>query len=227
MCYADVQAWNRSSYLGETLLQVTNNFFGLLAKYPEAGMVKTRLARNIGGEGAARIYKIIAEQVINNTTSGVDGKMDFERIIFYSPADARSRVESWIRGERLLPQRGNDIGEIMANALSDLFDLGAANAVITGADIPDLNRNIISDAFLKLKNADVVIGPAEDGGYYLIGMKSAHAEIFQGISWSTEKVFGETIRVIQKIGLSYSVLKTLCDVDKIEDIAGIRDFISD
>jgi rSAM/selenodomain-associated transferase 1 len=192
------------------------NLFGLLAKYPEPGKVKTRLARHIGGEGAARVYKIIAEHVFRDTSPDRDA--GFGRMIFYSPPGDEGRFESWIPGEGLLPQRGRDIGEIMENALQDLFDRGASKAVITGVDIPDLNRTIISDAFLKLENADVVIGPAEDGGYYLIGMKTEYPEIFQGISWSTGKVFDETVRIIERMGLSYSTVKMLSDVDRIGDI---------
>jgi len=204
---------------------VKKNLYGILAKYPRAGKVKTRLAKKIGGEGAATIYKIVAERVFRNTSS--DGDADFERIIFYSPSKAKGLFESWMPGEKLTSQRGRDIGDIMRNALKDLFDFGASKAVITGVDIPDLDRAIIGDAFLRLDNADVVIGPADDGGYYLIGMSAEYPEIFQGISWSTGKVFDETVRVIERIGLSYSTVRTLSDVDRIEDIARIRDLISD
>lgn len=194
------------------------NLFGLLAKYPEAGKVKTRLARDIGAEGAAGIYKIIAERVFRDTSPDRDS--DFERTIFFSPPEDKGRFESWIPGERLLPQKGREIGDIMRNVLKDLFGSGASKAVITGVDIPGLNGDIIKDAFLKLDNCDVVIGPAEDGGYYLIGMRAAHAEIFRGISWSTGKVFDETVCIIVKMGLSYSTVKMLSDVDRIEDLIG-------
>jgi rSAM/selenodomain-associated transferase 1 len=197
------------------------NLFGLLAKFPEAGKVKTRLARDIGAEGAARIYKIIAERVFRDTSPDRDS--DFERMIFYWPPLDKGRFESWIPGEKLIPQRGRDIGDIMRNALKDLLESGASKAVITGVDIPGLNRAIIKDAFLKLDNADVVMGPAEDGGYYLIGMKAAHPKIFREISWSTGKVFDETVCIIEKMGLRYSTVRTLSDVDRIEDIAKIQD----
>ncbi len=192
------------------------NLYGLLARYPEAGKVKTRLALDMGAEGAARVYKIIAERVFSNTFP--DSESDFGRMIFYSPPGDKGRFESWVPGLELLPQRGKDIGEIMRNALQDLFDLGASKAVITGVDIHGLSRTIISEAFLKLEHADVVIGPAEDGGYYLIGLKAAYPEIFQGISWSTGNVFIETVRAIEKMGLRYLTVKTLSDVDRIEDI---------
>jgi rSAM/selenodomain-associated transferase 1 len=192
------------------------NFLGLLAKYPEAGKVKTRLARDIGAEGAARIYKIVAERVFRDTSPDRDS--DFDRIIFYSPPEDKGRFESWIPGGRLLPQRGRDMGDIMRNALRDLLESGASKAVITGADILDLNRTVIGDAFLRLKSADVVIGPAEDGGYYLIGMKDLHEQVFEGIAWSTDKVFADTVCIIERLGLSYSTVTTLSDVDRIEDI---------
>ncbi len=204
---------------------MSRNLFGLLAKYPEAGKVKTRLARDIGAQGAAEIYKLVAERVFRETSA--QRNSDFERMIFFSPPEDRYLFESWIPGEKLLPQKGSGIGDIMFNVLKELLGSGASKAVITGADIPGLNRDIIKDAFLKLDNADVVMGPAKDGGYYLIGMKKAHGEIFRGVSWSTDKVFDETVRIIEKMGLSYLTVKTLSDVDRAEDIAGIKDIISD
>ncbi len=201
------------------------NLFGLLAKYPEAGKVKTRLALDMGGQDAARIYKIIAERVFSNTSPNSDS--DFGRTIFYSPLHDMGRFESWLPGELFLPQRGEDIGEVMGNALRDLFELGASKAVITGADIPELNRTIINDAFYKLEHSDVVIGPAEDGGYYLIGMKTEYPEIFRDISWSTGYVFAETIRTIERLGLSYSTVKVLSDVDRIGDIRRYENLFRD
>ncbi len=110
--------------------------------------------------------------------------------------------------------------------MKDLFEPGAEKAVLTGVDIPDINRDIIRDAFLRLENNDVVIGPAKDGGYYLIGMKAMHPEMFQRISWSTEHVFEETVMIIESMKLSYSTVRTLADVDRKEDIAGIIDLTS-
>jgi rSAM/selenodomain-associated transferase 1 len=193
------------------------NLLGLLAKYPEAGKVKTRLAVDIGEEGAARIYRELAERVFKNTTP--EHASDFERVIFYSPAGMRARFESWMPGEKLLPQKGRDIGDIMWTALKDLFDSGASKAVITGVDIPDLDAEVVRDAFLALESVEVVIGPADDGGYYLIGMKDLRREIFEGPSWGTGKVFAETVEILKRHGLSYSTVKTLFDIDRIEDIA--------
>src|SRR5512135_2282595 len=124
---------------------MNKNLYGLLAKYPEPGKVKTRLALDIGAEGAAGIYRTIAERVFIKT-SPLAGT-DFERVIFYSPSGAKARFEQWLPGEKLLLQNGRDIGEIMWNAIKDLFESGATKAVLTGVDIPDINRDVIEDAF--------------------------------------------------------------------------------
>ncbi len=202
--------------LWQECITVNKNHYGLLAKYPKAGKVKTRLARDIGAEGAEEIYRTIAERVFSNTSPAAGDY--FERLVFYSPPEAKAGFEQWVPGEKLLPQRGGDIGEIMWNAIRDLFESGAEKAVISGADVPDINRDIIKEAFLKLEDSDVVIGPAEDGGYYLIGVKALYSEIFEGIPWSTKKVFEETVKIIERIGLRYSTLSTLYDVDRREDI---------
>jgi len=191
------------------------NVLGLLAKYPAPGIVKTRLARDIGVKDAAEVYRSIAEKVFKQTVP-VGGS--YERVVFYTPRSRRDDFEKWLPGERLRAQNGTELGDIMANALRDLLSDGAAKAVIAGVDIPDLGEGVVRDAFAILEDADIVIGPAIDGGYYLVGMKALHDEIFRGISWSTARVFQETIRIIDALGLSYSTVRTLSDVDRVADI---------
>jgi len=192
-----------------------HNILGVCAKYPEPGRVKTRLARDIGDAGAMRVYKTIAEMVLRKTAPD---KGDYRRILFYSPSAMKGRFEEWLPGERLLPQRGRDIGEKMKNALMDLLTRGAEKAAVVGVDLPDLDRDIIKQSFLELDSADIVIGPALDGGYYLIGMKMLFPELFRGIPWSSDKVFEETIETIHKLKLNCSILGPLSDVDTVEDL---------
>jgi uncharacterized protein len=200
------------------------NGFGLLMKYPEAGKVKTRLARDIGFRAAAAAYRLLAERVLRNTRAR---REDYERTIFYSPVHMRAQFETWIPDGPLIPQRGRDIGERMNNALNSLFDSGATRAAIAGADIPDLNADIIKQVFAELDHVDVVIGPADDGGYYLLGVRSTQYDIFQGISWSTDRVFQETVSVIEKLGLRYKTVITLSDVDTLESLLKIKNrFVS-
>jgi rSAM/selenodomain-associated transferase 1 len=143
--------------------------------------------------------------------------MAYERIVFYDPPERLTDFEAWLPDGHLIAQGGADIGERMDNAICDLLTIGAEKAIITGADIPDLTSAIIMQAFAALDDADIVIGPAKDGGYYLIGMKSPHPEIFRDIPWSTGKVFEETMRKIEKLRLTCASITTLSDLDTVED----------
>ncbi len=187
-------------------------------KFPVPGEVKSRLARDIGEVAAAEVYKMLSERVLRRTRPKTDS---FERMIFYSPAGMLGEFEKWIPGERFFPQKGSDIGEVMANAFNEMFRHGAEKAVLTGTDIPGLRREIIEKALSDLDSSDVVIGPAKDGGYYLIGMKSPRPGLFKGISWGTGKVHEETISLVDTLGLTYSTLVTLSDLDTQEDLPGL------
>jgi rSAM/selenodomain-associated transferase 1 len=189
--------------------------YGIVMKFPVPGEVKTRLAKDIGEAAATEVYRQVAEGVLRRTRPavGID-----DRIIFYSPADLRDRFEKWICAERFSPQRGNDIGEVMINAFDEMFCCGAEKAVLTGADIPGLHRGIIEQAFSHLDGCDVVIGPAKDGGYYLVGMKVPRPELFRGLSWGTEKVYAETVSLIDTLGLTMSTVVALGDIDMAKDL---------
>ena len=193
---------------------MNRNLFGIFMKYPEPSRVKTRLARDIGNHRAAKIYRQIAEQILYKTETF---DADFEMIIFYDPIERLYDFETWIPGNRFMRQEGNDIGIRMDNAIRKLLALGAEKVILTGADIPDLNSEIVASAFQALDHADIVIGPATDGGYYLIGMKKPHGEIFHGIPWSTEKVFDKTLHTIGQLGLSCLCTAVLSDLDTADD----------
>ena len=194
---------------------MSRNFYGIMIKYPEPGRVKTRLAGNIGSEKAALICRKITERVMKQTIT-VAG--DYDRFVFYDPPDRVRDFLSWLPHEKFIAQTGSDVGERMDNAIRYLLENGAEKAVITGADIPDLTSKIIIQAFEMLDHSDAVIGPAHDGGYYLIGMKSPMPELFRNIPWSTRDVFSETVRTLERSGKSYDVLPVLSDLDTIEDL---------
>ncbi len=194
----------------------SRSVYGVLLRYPEPGIVKSRLSKGIGEERAAEIYREMAEGVLRRTRPQEDG---YERIIFFSPPDGREKVEEWIPGERLAPQSGEDIGRIMDNAFMEMFASGAEKAILTGTDIPELDRSIVSQGFSELERSDVVIGPAKDGGYYLIGLKSAQPALFRGISWGTGMVLQKTLSRIRKSNLTFCLMRELCDLDRVEDLA--------
>lgn len=190
------------------------NLFGIFIKFPEPGKVKTRLAKDLGNKKAADIYRQVVELILKNT-SPFDHAYD--RIVFYDPVARQKDFAEWLPEEQLILQQGSDVGARMHNAIRVLLDRGGEKVVLTGADIPDLSGRIIESAFQELTRADIVIGPARDGGYYLIGMKSPHAEIFRNIPWSTGRVFEETMRRIAKLQLGCAGVTALSDLDTADD----------
>ncbi|MBI5075931.1 MAG: TIGR04282 family arsenosugar biosynthesis glycosyltransferase [Nitrospirae bacterium] len=193
---------------------MNRNLYGIMIKYPEPGRVKTRLAKDLGSEEAAEIYRRVTEQIMKNTAPA---GQDYRRAVFYDPPERQEDFRSWFEHEELVPQQGNDVGQRMDNAIRQLLSLGAEKAVLTGTDIPGLNSTIITQAFAALDNADIVIGPAEDGGYYLIGMKEPHGELFRDIPWSTVQVYEQTLRAIEDGKLRCQSLITLSDLDIVSD----------
>jgi len=119
-------------------------------------------------------------------------------------------------------QHGNSLGERMNNAFNNVFEKKYSKAIIIGTDCPALTEKVINDAFEKLNNYDVVIGPANDGGYYLLGMKKLHQQLFKNINWSTETVFDATINICNNLNLSYCLLPVLNDVDEEKDLQHLK-----
>lgn len=116
-------------------------------------------------------------------------------------------------------QTGTDIGKRMHNAISQEFtDPKFDKVCLIGSDCPGIKANLIDQAFESLKDVDVVIGPASDGGYYLIGMTKPHPALFSEINWSTSSVLSSTIKNCQQLGLSYHLLEELSDLDQVQDI---------
>lgn len=191
------------------------NHLLIFAKYPEPGRVKTRLARSIGPERAALLYQEMVETVVAKTapTNG-----EYRRTVYFDPPERRSDFEKWFCSLTMKSQCEGDLGSRMRTAIAESLQAGADRSVLIGSDCPAVNRELIVEAFRKLADADLVIGPASDGGYYLIGMKAVH-DVFAGIPWSTGRVFAETIRRIMKAGLTVSLLPILADVDQASDLA--------
>ncbi|TDQ19217.1 hypothetical protein DFQ04_1036 [Algoriphagus boseongensis] len=173
------------------------------------GKVKTRLADTMGSEKAFEIYQELVDLTYQSIYS-----LDAQVFLFFSDYVPEDFTQSdWI----LKVQSGKDLGERMENALNSVFDLGFPKALIIGTDCPYLNSTIYLEAFEKLNSFDLVIGPAEDGGYYLLGLKKNVPNIFRNMEWSTPKVFIETVSRANSEGLSYQFLPRLSDIDTEED----------
>lgn len=195
---------------------MTKNALIIFTRNPELGKCKTRLAKSVGDEAALNIYKYLLQH-----TANVSKKVDAERFVFYSEAIQHHDIWDNNHFNKKL-QKGNDLGERMQNAFKDLLNLGYKNVLIIGSDLLDLNETIIESAFKKLDTNNVVIGPAEDGGYYLLGMKTLHKSIFTNKKWGTETVLEETKNDLKDQNLY--VLQILNDIDYVEDLKPYKDF---
>ena len=198
------------------------NAYILFVKYPEAGKVKTRLAKSISAENAAMLYRALVEKLV----SGLDSSLN--TMIFVSPPEKTDDVRSWL-GEQFsyLPQQGDDLGEKMYNALNTAFGKGYRKAVLTGSDIPELNSRIIKKAFDLLDEKDAVIGEAADGGYYLISFNSGTLsdEFFKDINWSTNIVFSQTMHIFKETNRSVAFTDVLRDLDTEEDLRELENVL--
>jgi rSAM/selenodomain-associated transferase 1 len=178
----------------------------IFIKNKEKGKVKTRLAATVGNDEALNIYEQLLE-----LTKDVTKKTSTTRYVYYS-----SHIEMIDEGEtdyfNKKTQRGADLGARMNNAFEDILQQHKY-AVIIGSDCAALTTQIIESAFESLTSHDLVIGPALDGGYYLLGMKKLHNKLFQDIVWSTETVLQDTLLQAQKTNLSVHQLQTLSDID--------------
>jgi uncharacterized protein len=178
-------------------------------KNPQRGKVKTRLAAGIGEEAALKIYLLLLELTFKELAT-----CKSEVIVYYSdflpnPNSSANKLE------RI--QRGQDLGERMKNAFEEIFSLGYKKVIIIGTDCPELTTGHLEKAFQDLDNFDVVIGPAADGGYYLLGMRTYCANLFHQIEWSTSGVLSQTLQNATDFGLSVGFLPLLHDIDDKED----------
>lgn len=198
----------------------------IFLKFPEAGKVKTRLARSIGDAEAARIYRRLAEETVERMRPAADKSLEI--VIVYDPPDREAETKRWIRGPfKYIPQGEGDLGQRMSQAALRAFREGAERVVLIGSDCPGLDLTTVDQAFGVLSRKDVVLGPSEDGGYYLAGLRHPSVlSIFENIPWSTPAVLEKTIEQLVQARLSYELLSVKTDVDTLEDLRHIPHKIS-
>ena len=188
----------------------SKNALIIFARNPELGKCKTRLAKVIGNEAALEIYKYLL-----NHTAEISENIEADKFVFYS--DDIKKEDLWNKDVfRKKLQYGTDLGARMENAFTELFRLNYEKVIIIGSDLLDLNTKHVDDAFQLLETNELVIGPAKDGGYYLLGMKTLHLNVFKNKDWGTSTVFKETIKDIQNS--NYALMEELNDIDTFEDI---------
>ena len=183
----------------------------IFQKNAELGKVKTRLAKDVGNEKALEIYNYLT-----NFTHDLIQKLVVDKFLFYS--DYLPENQNLPENYQLEIQTGNDLGERMFNAFKEVKSLGYDSVAIIGTDCIELTMEILEMAFDKLENTDFVIGPAIDGGYYLLGSTKLGKSIFMDKAWSSNTVFSDTIKNFKEIKACYYVLPTLSDIDTIDDL---------
>ena len=181
----------------------------IFVKNPIPGTVKTRIARTVGPEKATEVYRHLVHYTQQVTRYG-----PWEKTVYY--ADFVHPTDGWSGYGKAL-QVGQDLGERMANAFRDRFAAGAEKVVIIGSDCLSLTEEHLFSAFQTLDEADVVIGPATDGGYYLLGMKQLHRSLFEHMPWSQPTLRSLTEQAIRQQDLTYKQLPELTDIDEWSD----------
>jgi len=184
-------------------------------KAPRPGAVKTRLLPALDPETAAALYRALAEQVVVATQPRAG---EYERRLFFAPAEARAEMEAWLPGETWIPQAGDDLGARMANAFDHELGLSTGRVALIGSDIPGLGRDDVLTALGSLEDHDLVLGPARDGGYYLIALRERWPSLFESMAWGTASVFAATMERAAGLGLTVRVLPERRDIDTVEDV---------
>jgi uncharacterized protein len=189
----------------------------IFAKAPIAGQVKTRLCPPLTLEQAAELY----EGFLIDTVSRACSLAEVRVFLAITPADSEPIFRTLLPFPvSYFPQRGATLGEREANVFADLFNVGFARVVMIGSDIPTMPTSHLRGAFSLLAEPqnDVVLGPSRDGGYYLLGTRALHPELFENITWSTSVVFEETQRQARRTGLRVAQVPPWYDVDSEEEL---------
>lgn len=191
----------------------------IFVKNQVKGKVKTRLAETVGNEQALQIYKKLTDY-----TYSVADAVDADRQVWYSDFIAKDDV--WNKSDTVYAkklQEGKGLGERMKNSFRQAFNAGYKRVVIIGSDCAGITENIINRAFNQLADYDLVVGPSEDGGYYLMGMNHFYGQLFEGISWSTDKVLPQTLKAAKESDLGFCLLPELNDIDNEEDWLAVKE----
>ena len=192
----------------------------IMAKAPVAGAVKTRLTPPLTAADAAGLYRCFLLDKVEQ----VRALQDAHGVVAYTPPEARGTFEDLAPGFELLPQRGAELGARLANGLAELLAHGHAGAVAIDSDTPTLPAAFLQQGVevLRRGEADVVVGPSDDGGYYLIGVRAERPELFEDMPWSTPGVLPETLRRARVAGLTTACLPEWFDVDTAADLERLQ-----
>lgn len=189
----------------------------IFTRYPEPGRTKTRLIPALGAAGAADLHRRMTEQALA-TARQFAARQAVALEVRYSGGDA-ALMQQWLGANlRLRAQSNGDLGARMRDAFDEAFQQGGERVVIIGTDCPGITSTTLASAFAALLQNDLVLGPASDGGYYLIGLSRAIPQLFDGILWGTDSVLRHTLQIAEAADWRYGLLEWLDDVDRPEDL---------
>ena len=183
-----------------------------MLKAPRPGRVKTRLAAEVGVQKAAQIYRRLVDHQIKQLPPGWPVEIHF------TPGNAMAEISEWLGSEfNYFPQADGNLGLRLASAAEGAFGRGASSVMFLGGDCPGVDKALLRKAADSLLENDVVIGPAEDGGYYLLGLRKQDRLLFYRVDWGTGKVLEQTLDRIKDLGWRSELLERLPDVDRLAD----------
>lgn len=189
----------------------------VFARYPEAGRAKTRLIPALGAGGAARFQHQMTLHTLEQVDRLTSGR-DVGAEIRYSGGSEPALRDLYGADRRYRPQADGDLGCRLSAATTQAFAEGCERVAVIGTDCPGLATETLAGAFDALASADIVLGPATDGGYYLIGLRRMIPELFQDIPWSTDRTLAATVEAARRVGARVQLLVPLDDVDRPEDL---------
>jgi len=190
----------------------------VFVKAPRKGQVKTRLAAQIGEEFALRLYQAMVKDLMEN----IQPAREYDIHVLVWPHGTENVVRNWLDWNGYISSQGSgDLGKKLFLAFKKSFRKGYKRVIIIGSDLPGISSDLISSGLKRLHKYPLVLGPAVDGGYYLIGLNSLQPQLFSAMNWSTSGVLRETIRRAQQSDLSFQLLKELRDIDTFEDVAAL------
>ena len=189
----------------------------IFTRYPQPGKTKTRLIPALGVEGATNLQRQMTEFTLSKVKKFQESAAISFEIRF--TGGNLPLMQNWLGTELNYQLQGEgDLGKRMENSFLSAFARGAQEVVIIGIDCPGVNVEVLAEGFEGIQHCDLLLGPAVDGGYYLIGLKRAIGQLFTNIDWGTAKVLQQTVDIAQRLNLSIAYLQTLADIDRAEDL---------
>jgi rSAM/selenodomain-associated transferase 1 len=200
-----------------------SNILLLFTRFPDPGKVKTRLIQALGSTGACNLHRRLTSHMIHIAKHfAMASNRDF--VVCFDGADTYKMQQVFGTDLEFFPQCEGDLGQRMSAAFATFLGQGRQRVILIGSDCPGITSKTLASAFFQLNHHDLVLGPATDGGYYLIGMAAFYQELFQDIPWGTAEVLAKTTIEAAHLGLNTAFLEPLTDIDRPEDLPVLKQF---